>query len=39
LHAVASFDMWHRLREHQGLSPKASADIVSSLVMDLIASS
>ena len=39
LHAVASFDMWHRLREHQGLSPKASADIVSSLVMDVIASS
>jgi len=39
LHAVASFDMWYRLREHQGLSPKASADIVSSLVMDLIASS
>ena len=39
LHAVASFDMWHRLREHQGLSPKASADIVSLLVMDLIASS
>ena len=33
LHAVASFDMWHRLREHQGLSPKASADIVSSLVI------
>jgi AcrR family transcriptional regulator len=39
LHAVASFDMWHRLREHQGLSPKASADIISLLVMDLIASS
>ena len=39
LHALASFDMWHRLREHQGLSPKASVDIVSSLVMDLIASS
>ncbi len=39
LHAVASFDMWHRLREHQGLSPKASTDIISSLVMDLIASS
>ena len=39
LHAVASFDMWHRLREHQGLSPKASSDIISSLVMDLIASS
>ena len=39
LHAVASFDMWHRLREHQGLSPKASSDIVASLVHDLIASS
>jgi len=39
LHAVASFDMWHRLREHQGLSPKTSGDIISSLVMDLIASS
>ena len=38
LHAVASFDMWHRLREHQGLSPKASSDIVTSLVNDLIAS-
>ena len=39
LHAIASFDMWHRLREYQGLSPKASADIVTSLVNDLIASS
>ena len=39
LHAVASFDVWHRLREYQGLSPKASADIVTSLVNDLIASS
>ena len=39
LHAIASFDMWHRPREHQGLSPKASADIVTSLVTDLIASS
>ena len=39
LHAVASFDMWHRLREHQGLSPQASSDIVTSLVNDLIASS
>ena len=36
LHAVASFDMWHRLREHQGLSPKASAIIITSLVTDLI---
>ena len=38
LHAIASFDMWHRLREDQGLSPKASADIVTSLVNDLISS-
>ena len=38
LHAVAPFDMWHRLREDQGLSPKASADIVTSLVNDLISS-
>ena len=38
LHAIASFDMWHRLREHQGLSGKATADIVTSLVTDLIAS-
>ena len=38
LHAVASFDMWHRLREHQGLSLKASSDIVTSLVNDLIPS-
>ena len=37
LHAIASFDMWHRLREYQGLSSKASADIVTSLVTDLIA--
>ena len=38
VHAVASFSMWHRLREFQGLSTKTSADIVSSLVMNLIAS-
>ena len=39
VHAVASFSMWHRLREFQGLSIKTSAEIVSSLVVDLIASS
>ena len=38
LHAVASFDMWHRLREDQGLSPEASAHIVTSLMNDLISS-
>ena len=39
VHAVASFSMWNRLREFQGLSIKTSADIVTSLVNDLIASS
>ena len=39
VHAVASFSMWNRLREFQGLSIKTSADIVTSLVHDLIASS
>ena len=38
VHAVASFSMWNRLREFQGLSIKTSADIVTSLVDDLIAS-
>ena len=39
VHAVASFSMWNRLRAFQGLSIKTSADIVTSLVNDLIASS
>jgi len=38
VHAVASFEMWHRLREHQGLSQKASGEIVAQLVLDLISS-
>ena len=38
VHAVASFEMWHRLCEHQGLSPKASAEIVTRLLMDMISS-
>ena len=36
VHAVASFEMWNRLREHQGLSQKASGEIVAQLVLDLI---
>lgn len=36
VHAVASFEMWNRLREHQGLSQKASGEIVARLVLDLI---
>ena len=39
VHAVASFEMWHRLREHQGLSDGASADIVTGMVMDLVSRS
>jgi AcrR family transcriptional regulator len=34
--AIASFEMWHRLREHQGLSKKASIEIVSELLKGLI---
>ena len=36
VHAVASFELWNRLREHQGLSQKASGEIVARLVLDLI---
>lgn len=34
--AVASFEMWHRLREHQGLSKRASIDIVRDLLERLV---
>ena len=34
--AVSSFEMWHRLREHQGLSKKASIGIVVDLLTRLI---
>ena len=30
--AIASFDMWHRLRYHQGLSKQASIDILVGLL-------
>jgi AcrR family transcriptional regulator len=33
--AIASFEMWHRLREHQGLSKKSSIEIVSELLKRL----
>ena len=32
--AVASFEMWNRLREHQGLGKKACIGIVSSLIKE-----
>ena len=35
--AIASFEMWHRLREHQGLSKAASRDIVAVLMKDILA--
>ncbi|MEL0007518.1 MAG: helix-turn-helix domain-containing protein [Luminiphilus sp.] len=36
VHAVASFEMWHRLREHQGLSPKVAADIVTRQIINTL---
>ena len=30
--AIASFDMWHRLRYHQGLSKQTSIDIIVGLI-------
>ncbi len=36
VYAIASFDMWHRLRTVQGLSRKASVGILTSLLNDLI---
>ncbi|TXS90235.1 TetR/AcrR family transcriptional regulator [Parahaliea maris] len=34
--AVASFEMWHRLREHQNLSKKASICLVTGLLKSLL---
>lgn len=34
--AIASFEMWHRLREHQGLSKAASLSVVNSLIKTLV---
>ena len=34
--AIASFDMWHRLREHQGLSQSTSRKIVATLIKDIL---
>ena len=35
--AIASFEMWHRLRYHQGMSKKASISILKGLLKNLIA--
>lgn len=34
--AVASFEMWHRLRELQGLGRKAATDVVTDLMQTLV---
>jgi AcrR family transcriptional regulator len=34
--AVASFEMWHRLREHQGLSKKNAIKVVVSIIRNLL---
>ena len=34
--AIASFEMWHRLRHHQGLGKNASTKIVAGLIGDLL---
>ena len=35
--AIASFEMWHRLRYHQGMSKKASIRIIKGLLNSLVA--
>ncbi len=34
--AVTSFEMWHRLREHQGLNKKAASGIVKDMLKTLV---
>jgi len=34
--AVASFEMWHRLREHQAMGKAATVDIVAALLKQII---
>ncbi len=34
--AISSFEMWHRLRYHQGLSKKSSISIIKGLLKNLI---
>ncbi|QFU76644.1 TetR/AcrR family transcriptional regulator [Halioglobus maricola] len=37
IYAISSFEMWHRLRYHQGLSKKSSSSIVKNLLKSQIA--
>ena len=34
--AIASFEMWHRLRYHQGLGKQAAIDVVAGLLSSLV---
>ena len=34
--AIASFEMWHRLRYHQGMSKKVSMSIIKTLLNSLM---
>ena len=34
--AIASFEMWHRLRYHQGLSKTAAIEVVTALLEELV---
>ena len=38
VHAVASFEMWNRLRSEQGLSEKASISVIQSTLIGLLSS-
>ena len=38
VHAIASFEMWNRLRSEQGLSENASISIIQSTLMSLLGS-
>ena len=39
INAAASFEMWHRLRYHQGLSKKTSIEIIVEALTDLLSDS
>jgi hypothetical protein len=34
--AIASFEMWHRLRYHQGLGKRAAIDVIVGLLNSLV---
>lgn len=38
VHAIASFEMWNRLRSEQGLSEKVSVAVIQSTLMSLLSS-